>query len=438
MERGRVLTEGALAGTRVLDFTWIRAGPQTTRILAMFGAEVIRIEWPENPDVIRLGSLRYAGVEPGVNSSVDFNNFSCDKFSATLNVRHPRGLELIKELISCSDVVIENFSTGILERWGLGYDAMRLANPAIVYVSMAGFGHTGRSSHYVTWGPTVQALSGLTFLSGSPDKPPAGWGHSYMDHTGGYYGAMAVLAALHYRERTGEGQHVDLSQVEVGATLTGAAILDYTVNGRPTRRDGIPSGNRTHWPGTPMTSSYRGPHAAPHNNYRCAGGGHFDWCVIACFTEEEWQAMVEAMGSPAWTRDPKFGTLLERLENQEELDRHIASWTSTLDRYEVMRRLQAVGVASAPVQSMGDRVVNDPQLQHRGTFAARSQHPILGERINEGMPMQLSATPWEIWRHAPLMGEDNDFLLQELLGLSPEESRELDSQGVLWPQKMER
>ena len=440
MELGAVLSKGALAGVRVVDFTWVRAGPQSTRIFSMFGAEVIRIEWPLNPDIIRLGSPRYsaAGVTPGLDTNGDFNNFNCNKLSVTLNVRSPSGLDLIKRLIGISDVVIENFSSRVMEDWGLGYEQLRQANPAIIYVSMAGFGHSGPNRDYDTWGPAVQALSGLTFMSGLPGKPSAGWGHSYMDHTGGYYGAMATLAALHYRSRTGQGQYVDLAQVDAGCTLTGAAILDSTVNGRRTDRDGVPAGNRTHWPGTPLTDTYRGRHAAPHNAYRCAGGGRNDWCTIACFTEEEWRALAGAMGSPAWADEPAFATLLQRLEHQEELDRRIQEWTIDLNKYEVMDRLQAAGVPSAPVQSMVDRVENDPQLQHRGAFATQAEHPVIGRRIYEGMPMRLEQAPWAIWRHGPLIGQDNDYVLRDVLGLTAEEVDGNDAEGVFWPRNMVR
>lgn len=437
---GRVMQEGALAGVRVVDFTWVRAGPQATRILAMFGAEVIRIEWPESPDIIRLGPARGTprGIKPGLDTNSDFNNFNCDKLSVTLNVRHPRGLRMVRELIGISDVVIENFSSRVFEEWGLGYEALRRASPAIIYVSMAGFGHSGPYRDYDTWGPAVQALSGLTFLSGLPDRPPAGWGHSYMDHTAGYYAAMAALTALHYRARTGQGQYIDLSQVEVGSALTGAAILDGTVNGRPTRRPGLPPGNRTHWPGAPLSSTYRGPHAAPHNSYRCSGGGRNDWCAIACFTQEEWLALVRALGSPAWASEPAFATLPGRLEHQEELDRQIEAWTIQRNKYEVMERLQAAGVPAAPVQSMGDRIERDPQLQHRGTFAARAVHPVLGQRIFEGMPMQLSQAPWEVWRAGPLMGQDNPYVVEQVLGMSPKEQAAHDGDGLFWPRTMAR
>ena len=440
MQRGTVSTKGPLAGVRVVDFTWVRSGPQATRILGMFGAEVIRVEWPESPDQVRLGAAHYTppGVTHGVNTSGDFNNFNCNKLGVTLNVRSPQGFELLRQLLAIADVVIENFSSRVFESWGLGYPALRRINPSLVYVSMAGFGHSGPYRDYHTYGPVVQAQTGLTFLSGLPDKPPAGWGYSYMDHTAGYYAVMAVLAALHYRNRTGHGQYVDLSQVEVGSTLTGAAILDYTINGRPTLREGVPSGNRTHWPGTPMTNTYRGPHAAPHNAYRCAGGGRNDWCTIACFTEAEWQALVKAMASPAWASDPKFATMLVRLENQEDLDRHIEAWTLHRNKYALMELLQAAGVPSAPVQSMSDRIERDPQLKHRETFASQAKHPILGERVFEGMPMHLSEASWEVWRAGPVIGQDNDYVFGELLGLTPEDVAAQDREGVFWPRNMLR
>lgn len=423
-----------------MDFTWVHAGPQATRILGMLGAEVIRVEWPDAPDLIRvISDYIPQGVEPSFESSGGFNNFDCNKLSCTLNVRDPRGLTLLKRLLAVSDVVIENFSSRVMEKWGLPFAEMQRANPRIIYVSMAGFGHSGPYRDYDTWGPAVQAASGLTFISGMPGLPPSGWGHSYMDHTAGYYGAMATLAALHHRNRTGKGQYVDVSQVEVGCTLTGPSILDFTVNGRPTRRPGFPPGNRTTWPGLPITSGYsRGAHAAPHNVYRCAGGGHYDWCTIVCRTEEEWEALVKVLGQPAWAREERFATLLGRLEHQEELDRHIGAWTATKEKLEVTTLLQAAGVASAPVQSMSDRVESDPQLKHRGTFTSRADHAVLGEHRFEGLPMKLSETPWELRRGGPLMGQDNAYVFGELLRLSASEQRELDGSGVLWPLNMER
>ena len=435
------LREGALAGVRVVDLTWVRAGPQATRILSMMGAEVIRVEWPAAPDITRLGALRNTppGITPGVNTAGDFANFGVNKLSCVLNVRDERGMQLLRELIGISDVVIENFSSRVLDEWGLDYQAQRRLNPTIIYVSMAGFGHSGPWRDYDTWGPAVQAMTGLTQVSGRPDLEPSGWGYSYMDHTGGYYGAMATLTALHHRVKTGQGQWVDLSQIEAGCTLTGAAILDYTVNGRPTKRPGFPAGNRTAWPGFPITDSYsRGPHAAPHNNYRTRGDGHWDWCVIVCRTEQDWRTLVHEMGDPAWANDERFATLLGRLEHQDDLDRNIDAWTHGFEKYELCERLQAAGVAAAPVISTGERVERDPQLRYRGTFASTINHPLLGEYGCESFPAKFSETPWNIWRHGPLLGAENDYVYQGLLGVTDERFQDLDTTGVFWPSNMKR
>ena len=207
-----------------------------------------------------------------------------------------------------SDAIVENYSSRVLQGWGLPYEELAKINPGIIYVSQAGFGHTGRNHHYQTMGPVAQALSGLTHLSGLPGEEPAGWGWSYLDDTGGMYTAMAVLTALNHRNMTGSGQHVDLSQMMLGIPLNGSALLDATVNGRSLSREGFPPGNRAHWPGTPLLHNYRGPTVAPHNAYRTKGGGYYDWCAIACFSDEEWRRLVQLMGSPDWAADDRFST----------------------------------------------------------------------------------------------------------------------------------
>src|SRR5713226_1117347 len=244
-----------LSGVRIVDFSWIVAGPQATRILADFGAEVIRIEYEGRIDSTRIGMTSPPADPASPNGSGVFNNLNRNKRSATVNLNHPDGLVLIRQLIAVSDAVVENFSSRVMEQKGLSYEAMAAINPGIIYLSLSGFGHTGRDCDYVTWGPTAQALSGLTLMSGLPDAPPAGWGFSYLDHTAGYYGAAALLLALHERNRSGLGQHVDISQVETGMVLAGPVMLDYAVNGRPY------SGA----PGNHMTN----PSVAPHNSYRC-------------------------------------------------------------------------------------------------------------------------------------------------------------------------
>ncbi|MCI0846185.1 MAG: CoA transferase, partial [Chloroflexi bacterium] len=211
-------TPKALAGVRVVDFTWVRAGPWATRWLGALGAEVIKVEWPLN-ERGRSSGAAPPGMPTNLNTSANFNDTNANKKSITVNLRSERGLDLIKRLISVSDVVVENFSAKVLQSWGLGYEELCKLKPDIVYVSQSGFGHTGRHREYLTAGPIAQAFSGMTFLSGLPGEPPAGWGWSYLDDTGGMYIAFTTLTSLYRRNVTGQGQHVDLSQMVIGATL---------------------------------------------------------------------------------------------------------------------------------------------------------------------------------------------------------------------------
>jgi len=393
-----------LRNVRVVDFSWIVAGPQATRILADLGADVIRVEYPGRVDSVRLGNPA-PGAPPGsVDHSGMFSNFNRNKRSATLNVMHPAGMALLHDLLRVSDIVIENFSPRVLEGWGLTYETMAAINPAIIYVSLSGFGHTGRDREYVTWGPTAQAVSGLTAMSGLPDKPPAGWGYSYLDHTAGYYGALAIQMALYHRERTGEGQYIDIAQVETGMALTGTQILDYAVNGRGYLASGGPPGNRS-----------REPQIAPHNTYRCRGDDR--WVTVVCENEDHWQALCRVMGDPAWTRDACFRTNATRYEHQDTLDAHIEAWTRGLDPYDLMYLLQAEGVPAGVVQNQRDKSEHDPQLHARG-FYARAGHPNLGEHDFEGLPFHLSRSAWSVRRGAPLLGEHSADVYHDLLGRS--------------------
>jgi crotonobetainyl-CoA:carnitine CoA-transferase CaiB-like acyl-CoA transferase len=407
-----------LANVRVIDFTWIVAGPQATRILADFGADVIRVEYEGRPDSVRLGRTLPGANPESLNGSGFFNNLNRNKRSATLNLHHPDGAELFRQLLMVSDVVVENFSAMVMERLGWTYEAMAAINPGIIYLSLSGFGHLGRDRANVTWGPTAQAVSGMTAMSGLPGRPPAGWGYSYLDHTAGYYGAAAALLALHHRARMGEGQHIDLSQVETGMVLAGPAILDAAVNGRGYLASGGPPGNRA-----------RHPRVAPHNTYRCRGDepGRPDsgrWATIACFTEDEWQALVGAMGTPEWARDACFATNAARILNEDALDARIEEWTRGQDPYDVMFALQAAGVPSGVVQSARDKQTHDPQLRSRN-FYAEVEHPELGRHAFEGMPVSASRTPWRLRTAAPLFGEHVHDVYGDLLGLSAERVAEL-------------
>ncbi len=426
-----------LTGIRVADFSWVRAGPWATRWMGAMGAEVVKIEWPrEGPGAMGGGPRPGPAPTPGTQAAFarggNFNDMHNNKLGITLNVRTPEGLEATKRLIAISDIVIENFSSYVMESWGLGYEEMARIKPDVIYVSMAGLGHTGRNLSYQTAGPIVQALSGLTHLSGLPDEQPAGWGWSYMDDTGGLYGLIGTLTALHHRNQTGEGQHVDLSQVAAAMTLLGPAWLDLTVNGRGSRRPGFPAGNRSVWPGMPVVNNYRGAIAVPHSAYRTHGGGYNDWCAITCHTDEEWGSLVRAMGLPAWATRPDLATLEGRIAHQQEVDDGIAQWALSYGKYEIMELLQAVGVAALPVQSNEDRVEHDLQLRHQELFRP-VVHPVVGTNLMQQSPFTMSANEIRADHHAPLLGEHTARVLTELLGVPDAEVRAGFEANTYWP-----
>ena len=405
-----------LEGVRVVDFTWIVAGPTCTRLLGDFGAEVIRVENEQTLDSIRFGRPHPRGFDPP-NSSGMFNWLDRNKRSITLNARHPDGLATIKRLIAVSDVVIENYSSRILESWGLSYDDQRAVRDDIIYVSLSGFGHSGPLRDYSTWGPTAQALSGLTAMSGLPDAEPAGWGYSYLDHMAGFTAATAITAALRHRRATGEGQWIDLSQVETGMALSGPATLDFTVNGRRYRDTGNPPGNRSVW-----------PKAAPHNTYPTAGEDR--WIMITCTTDAQWAAFCEVSGHPQWRDDDRYATLPARLRNQDELDDDVAAWTSGQDGRALMQRLQNADIPAGVVQNGLSLVVDDPQMAHRGWTVERD-HPVIGPHLTDGLQVRFSRTPAHRDRPGPLLGEANDYVFAELLGMNDDEIAELQASGAM-------
>ena len=400
-----------LEGVRVADFTWIVAGPQATRILADLGAEVVKVENESYLDSMRMGMQRDP-AHPSVNGSGFHSNFNRNKLGITANLHHPRGREVVERLIAQSDVVIENFSAGAFARMGFSYERLRELRPDIIYVSLSGFGHTGRDNGYVTWGPTAQAVSGATVMSGLPGRPPAGWGFSYLDHSAGYHGAVAMLMALVHRNRTGEGQHVDMAQVETGMVLGGIPVLDYQVNGRHYQ----PAGNRS-----------RHPALAPHGMYRCADGEPTDahdsadrWIAIACESEAQWHALCKVLGVPELATDARFATNEARVAEQDALDAAITARTRGCEPHELMERLQAARVPAGVAQTTRDKLERDPQHAARGFYPTAS-HPELGEHRFEGLPVHLSAARWRMERAAPQVGEHTEHVLTELLGYSADE-----------------
>jgi len=421
MAQSGSLKRRPLEGVRVIDLTKIVAGPNATRMLATMGAEVIRVEWHDQRALDMLRGVRPAvpGGDPeSVNRSGLFNNINPGKYGVTLNMALPQGRELFKRLIAKASVLCENYSPEQMERWELGYEVLRQINPGLIYLQITGMGKSGTYKSYLSVGPTAQALSGLTHMSGFPDPmPPAGWGYSYLDHSTGYYGAILVLAALLRRRRTGRGCYIDLSQTETGLMVSGTATLEAQVTGRPTVRHG----NR-------MPSAAWAPHGA----YPCRGKD--EWIAIAIQTEDQWEAMVAAIGSPQWARDSRFKHAEGRKAAEDDLDRLMAAFTKDQDRYDLMNRLQARGVPAGAVQKADDRCERDPQLKERGYFVPLP-HSEIGTWPVEGFPAKFHKMPVDVGglpgRGAPMMGEDNDRVYREVLGLQPEEIAALREDWII-------
>jgi crotonobetainyl-CoA:carnitine CoA-transferase CaiB-like acyl-CoA transferase len=417
---GRALepVDGALAGLRICDFTGVLAGAGATKFLAAFGAQVIRVEDPVRKgqwDILR-GAPPFKDNRRGIEFGSGFNNHNVGKLGVTLNLKTEEGRELLRRLIEISDVVTENFAAGVLAKLGFPYEAMAAIRPDIIYVSNCGFGHTGPYRTFKTWGPIVQAVSGLTFTSGLPDQPPAGWGYSYMDHTGAYYMAIAVLAGLWHRRRTGEGQWIDLACTEAATALTGPAILDWAVNGRAMRRPAMPDSNRNQWP--PM---------APHGIY--ATSGEDNWVAISCRSDQEWKAIATVINDP-WAAGPEYATLAGRLEREDALDAHMDRWTRTQERFDLAARLQRLGVPAAAVTRPPERIDHDPDVDAWGLWPT-VDHPAMGEVRVDGLPVHLSETDWAIRQGAPLLGEHTDLVLTRLLGVDPADLERLRGAGVI-------
>ncbi len=396
----------ALEGVRVLDFTWVVAGPVATRILADNGAEVVKIERKVPPP---LGD-RKRGLQCDLHRN---------KLSLALNMSHPRGLEIALDLVRKSDIVIDNFSARVMRQWRMDYESLCRVKPDIICVSMSGFGHTGPRSNFVSYGPTLQALTGYTRLMTDIDGEPAGYGYSYSDMAGGFTGALAALAALWNRRRTGRGQFVDLSQLEAVAALIGPCLLDITVNGRV--------------PEPPLYNSQEAP-AAPHGVYRCRAldGDDDRWLAIAVRSEGEWNRFVETIGSPAWASEPKFRTLYLRMRNRTELDANITRWTSQRRAEDAMAALQKARVPAGVVSNGADICERDPQLKARGFWPAVARADGSLTRVS-GVPFKLSGGSGSVRTIAPEVGENNDYVLGELLGMSPVKRAELVAAGVVWP-----
>jgi crotonobetainyl-CoA:carnitine CoA-transferase CaiB-like acyl-CoA transferase len=408
----------ALAGLRICDFSGQLAGAGATRFLAAMGAEVIRVEDPVTQgywDVLR-GVAPFVDERRGPDFGGPFNNHNVEKLGITLNLRTDTGKKLLRELVSISDVVTENFASGVMARLGFPYEELRAIREDIVYVSNSGFGNSGPYREFKTWGPLAQACCGLAFATGLADQHPAGIGYSYMDHHGANVMAIAIMVGLLHRNRTGEGQWIDISCTDAGALLNGPALLDYTVNGRPLRR-----------PGSPDTNRSRSPVMAPHGIYPATGEDN--WISIACRDDRDWEALTGVMATD-WCLDGRWASRSGRVDAEDELDHRLGEWTRRSDRFELAAALREAGVPAAAIQRPDERIDGDPETSDWGLWPTVT-HSKMGDVRVDGIPVHFSKTDWVIQRGAPCLGEHNDFVFGDLLGYTEEDLEAFREEGTL-------
>lgn len=397
-------------GYRVVDFGWVWAGAVPGQVLADMGAEVIKVESRARLDLMRRGRP-IIGDKPDPEQNHMFHNINRNKLSIAVNMKTERGIELLRNLISQSDVVIENFAPGFMDRVGLSYRHISLLKPDIVMLSMSAVGQEGPMADVRSYAAIVAALSGMDVMVGYPGEPPLGMQQAYPDPNASLHAAVALLAALWHRELTGEGNYIDVSQVETGVSVLGEAMMAYQL-----RRE------------IPDTGHLPPSDAAPHGHYPTEGDDR--WVAIAVQTDSQFQALCGVMGRPELARDSRFSTVPERVAHRSELDRIVAAWTTHQAHYEVTGKLQEVGIPAAPLLGHDERLF-DPHFQDRGIHV-EIEHPVLGAEVLYGAAWKMSASQGGVLRRAPLLGEHNSYVFTEILGMSPDEIRALEEQQVLY------
>ncbi|MBI2909238.1 MAG: CoA transferase [Chloroflexi bacterium] len=407
-----------LTGYRMIDFGTAWAGSVAGHILADMGAEVIKVESREKVDPLRHGpgpeirdKLARATPEEKLELNPWFHLVNRGKLDITLNLKDPRGIGLLKKLVAQSDAVLDNFTPGVLERMGLGYSSLRRIKPDIVLVSLSSTGQRGPMADVRAYASTLAALCGIVSVIGYRNETvPGQMRFAYCDMNASIHGALALLIALLHRNHSGQGQYIDISQSETTTGLLGEAIMDYVINGRVWGPQG--NGHRT------MT---------PHGNYPCQGEDR--WVSIAVDTDEEWESLCRALGDPPWSQESRFADKFGRLTHREELDKLIAGWTSNHTPYQVMETLQKAGVAAAPVLNLDQRCA-DPQLKAREDWL-ELDHPVAGKEPLYGISWKLAGTPGKIQGNAPLLGQHNDYIFSEILGLPEAEMESLIEEKVI-------
>ncbi len=402
-------TREAFAGIKVADFAWVGVGPQISRVLAEHGATCIRVESHRYPDSLRFAGPFKDGI-PGLDRSAFGVCYHTNKYSMTVDVNKPKGQEVAKRLIMWADVVTESFTPGTMAKWGLDYESVVKFKPDIIYYSTCQQGQWGPHSKFGGYGTHAASVAGFYEVTGWPDRTPAMVYGAYTDFISPWYLAIALIAALDRRRKTGKGMYLDQSQLEAGSTFLGPALVDYFVNGRIASR----MGNRD-------------PYCAPHGAFPSMGTDK--WVAIAVCTDEQWRALCKTVGHPEWIDDPRFATFKARKENEDELERLISEWTKDYTHEEAMYILQAAGVPAGAVQN-NQEVFEDPQVKHRQAYVWMP-HKVIGNMAWNTPAYRLSKSPWQPKKAASAMGEDNEWVYKEILGYSDDEVAQLLVEGVI-------
>lgn len=398
-----------LSGVRVLDLTWVGAGPIATKLLAEFGAEVIKVESRTRPDPLRRTPPFAPGTEE-LERSGYFADRNVGKKSISIDLNHPSSRDLVLRLAAISDVCAQSFRPGTMEKWGLGYEDLVTVRPDLIYLAMPMQGETGPHASFSGFGATLVALCGLHELCGYPDREPVGTGTNYPDHVPNpLHAAVAVLAALIHRRRTGEGQRIELSQLESTLNVIGPGIEKAAIHEPPHR-----NGNRI-------------PHATPHGVFPTAGDDR--WIAISVMSDAQWLALAEACGIARF-QDPTLSTLAARKRHEDEIEGLLTAWTAVQDSAVLAERLQRRGIAASPVRNAGDLLAESSDLRARGAFEWL-EHPVMGRTVYTAPTARLSRTPGRLGSAAPLLGEHTESVLLETLGMDVEEFNELRNTGVL-------
>ncbi len=402
-------TELPLTGIKVLDFMWAIAGPGSTRMLADYGATVVRVETSHRFDACRTVGPFQNG-RPGAESSGLFYNMNAGKHPFSVDLSKPEGRAVILDLVRWADVVTESFSPKAMQAWGFDYESLRKVKPNLIMLSTCLMGQTGPMAKFAGFGNLAAAIVGFTNLAGWPDRPPAGPFGAYTDYIAPWFNAAAILAALEYRDRTGQGQLIDLSQGEASLHFLAPALLDTRLNQRKQERHANHDLNY-----------------APHGVYPTTGTDC--WVAIAVTSDEQWRGLCTAMKRTDLLTDTRFTTKATRLAHQNELDELISMWTKDQEKFALEAALQAAGVPATAVRTMKE-LATDPQLVHRQHFV-ELDHPKFGKTTVEGSRFRLSRTPARIEGMAPTLGRDNQYVLETLLGYSEERITEIVASGAL-------